>query len=127
MTEERTIINELIKIFDTKDIDFMGFEITKNNPLQYHHIIFKSNGGKTTIDNGALLTSSAHALFHKIVRQDFYLSKKITREFKKLNESKTKPSLNYYETINKYLEEYEEYLEFSKKNKKMIRVKNKNI
>lgn len=107
MTEERNLIIELSQIFDIKDIDFLGYPITKDNPLQYHHIIFKQNGGKTTIDNGALLTSKSHSLFHKIVNNEYITSKKITREFKKLNESKMPPTVEYYEKIKELLIEYQ--------------------
>lgn len=117
MTDERKVLNELISIFKVKDIDFLGFPITTENPLQYHHIIFRKDGGKTTIDNGVPLTSSAHSFFHIMVRKDYITAKKITREFKKLNDSKTPPDSIYYETIKKYLQEYQDKL----KNKKYIR------
>ncbi len=115
MTEERKLIIELIKIFEITDVDFLGFSITKDNPLQYHHIVFKEKGGKTTLDNGALLTAKAHFIFHKIVRNNYILSKKITREFKKLNESKTPPDEKYFETINNYLLIYEEKNKMTRK------------
>lgn len=107
MTEEKKLIKELIIIFDIKDIDFLGYPITKDNPLQYHHIVFKQNGGKTTLDNGSLLTAKAHSLFHKIVNNQYITSKKITREFKKLNESKMPPTKEYYENIKNFLEEFQ--------------------
>jgi len=107
MTEERKILDELIEIFDIKDVDFLGDKITKKNPLQYHHIVFKSNGGKTTLDNGAPLTKKSHSLFHRIVNNQYITSKKITREFKKLNESKMPPTKEYYENIKSLLEEFQ--------------------
>lgn len=59
------------------------------------------------MDNGALLTAKAHSLFHKIVRNQYITSKKITREFKCLNESKMPPTKEYYENIKSLLEEYQ--------------------
>ena len=33
--------------------------------LTYHHIIMKKDGGKATVENGALLSAENHAWFHK--------------------------------------------------------------
>lgn len=108
MTEERILLDELIKIFALDTYDFLGYRITKNNPLQYHHIIFRTNGGLTTLSNGAPLTKEAHSFFHTMVRKDYITAKKITREFIKLNESKTPPSFEYYNKIKSYINSYQE-------------------
>ena len=38
--------------------------VSKKNPLTLHHIVPVRFGGKTTIDNGALLTVERHQLFN---------------------------------------------------------------
>lgn len=55
-----TVLCQLIKIFDAKHIDWMGYKVTKKNPYTYHHILERRHGGKLTIDNGAILTRDAH-------------------------------------------------------------------
>lgn len=39
-------------------------EISKRNPLTLHHIVPVRFGGKTTVDNGALITIERHQLFN---------------------------------------------------------------
>lgn len=37
----------------------------KMKQLSYHHIVMKKDGGKATVENGALLSIENHAWFHK--------------------------------------------------------------
>lgn len=53
-------IKKMQYIYGTSNIDWMGYEITENNPLTFHHIQKRINGGKTCIRNGALLSVDAH-------------------------------------------------------------------
>jgi len=54
------VLSQLIKIFEPKNVDWMGYKVTKQNPYTYHHIKEKRKGGKATIDNGAILSRQAH-------------------------------------------------------------------
>lgn len=107
MTEERLLINKLIETFQITDVDFMGDVITIDNPLQYHHIVFKEDGGETTIDNGALLTAKSHALFHKICHNDYVTGRQLTRTFKELIKTNKPPTKDYYEKVSYYIEKYQ--------------------
>lgn len=40
-------------------------QMEKMKRLTYHHILEKRNGGKATIENGALLSAENHSWFHK--------------------------------------------------------------
>lgn len=40
-------------------------QMKKMNQLSYHHIKMKKDGGKATVENGALLSLENHAWFHK--------------------------------------------------------------
>lgn len=55
-----TVLNQLIRIFEQKNIDWMGYKVSRSNPYTYHHILERRYGGKLTIDNGAILTREAH-------------------------------------------------------------------
>lgn len=55
-----TVLNQLIRIFEQKNIDWMGYKVSRSNPCTYHHILERRYGGKLTIDNGAILTREAH-------------------------------------------------------------------
>lgn len=55
-----TALCQLISIFEPKNIDWMGYKVTKKNPYTFHHIVERRYGGKLTIDNGAILSREAH-------------------------------------------------------------------
>ena len=44
-----------VKIYDCYEKDWMGFKITKKNPYSFHHIVKSCDGGKTIINNFAIL------------------------------------------------------------------------
>ncbi len=58
--------NETLKIYQTKDVDWMGYKVTKDNKLTAHHIDKKNPSdkrlprGKTKIGNIAPLTRHGH-------------------------------------------------------------------
>ena len=55
-----TVLCQLLRIFEPKNMDWMGYKVSKKNPYTYHHILERRYGGKLTIDNGAILTRLAH-------------------------------------------------------------------
>lgn len=64
--QEYTI--KIINKLKLKELDEMGYELNEN--AQYHHIIKKEHGGKTTENNGAVLNPSAHQYLHIIEKKD---------------------------------------------------------
>lgn len=72
--KDKKVMQELIRLFNPK-IDWMGFIITPKNYISYHHIDEKRNGGKETVDNGAILSRTSYMLLHKIehFNKDLYL------------------------------------------------------
>lgn len=56
----RDVLNEMIEIYQPNGIDWMGYEVSKNNPYTFHHIVEKRYGGREEIKNGAILTKRAH-------------------------------------------------------------------
>lgn len=62
--------------------DFTGYEIDKKVSLSYHHLIIpKRNGGKETVDNGAILVrETAHDYIHRIEEIDYDVFCAITSE-----------------------------------------------
>lgn len=51
--------------------------------LTYHHIKMKKDGGKATVENGALLSAENHAWFHQQTQQDQSRMNEIFQEYKK--------------------------------------------
>lgn len=51
--------------------------------LTYHHIQMVKDGGKTTVENGALLSTENHQWFHQQSEQDQTRMNEIFQEYKK--------------------------------------------
>lgn len=61
---------------------WLNGKLTKKNPLTLHHIKPIKKGGKTTIDNGALLSKSMHERFNQLERHNPQLAKEINKYLK---------------------------------------------
>lgn len=51
--------------------------------LTYHHIRMKKNGGRATVENGALLSAENHAWFHRQSPQNQNYMNELFQEYKK--------------------------------------------
>ena len=78
MSSNKKVKNELIRLYgnkcfierlhlrDTGNKRYRGCsQYKKMKQLTYHHIRMKKDGGKATIENGALLSAENHQWFHK--------------------------------------------------------------
>lgn len=63
----KNITNTLIKEYNLKNIDFMGYEFKRTNASYHHLLVPKRNGGLETIENGAVLNGrTSHPYLHII-------------------------------------------------------------
>lgn len=58
-------------------------QMKRMKQLTYHHIKMKKDGGKATLENGALLSAENHAWFHQQSTQDQVQMNEIFQEYKK--------------------------------------------
>lgn len=58
-------------------------QMKKMKQLTYHHIKMKKDGGRATVENGALLSAENHAWFHKQNSQDQAIMNAMFQEYKK--------------------------------------------
>lgn len=58
-------------------------QMKKMKQLTYHHIKMKKDGGRATVENGALLSAENHAWFHKQSSQDQATMNAMFQEYKK--------------------------------------------
>ena len=58
-------------------------QMKKMKQLTYHHIKMKKDGGRATVENGALLSAENHAWFHKQNPQDQAIMNAMFQEYKK--------------------------------------------
>ena len=62
------ILKTLINIYNMNEIDWLGYKL--QDRFSYHHIIKKCDGGKRTLDNGAVLFQTSHSYLHTIENYD---------------------------------------------------------
>ena len=103
----RRVKQRMIDIFDTYEYDWMNYKININDILTFHHILKKEDGGKYTIDNGALLTTRAHEHLHVIESIDKSIYDEINSVFKDINTQLYPPTVNQRELINLLLLKFE--------------------
>ena len=59
---------------------FKGKKIAKQ--LTYHHLVHKSDSGKATVENGALVDATAHAYLHSLPRRQEEIINNMLRAYK---------------------------------------------
>lgn len=62
-------------------ICFLSGEVTKHNPLTFHHIVPIRHGGPHTIENGAPICLFEHGVFNVVEAQRPLAGKEITETF----------------------------------------------
>lgn len=96
MSSNKKVKNELIRRYGNKCfIERLGLRKEKNRKyrgcsqykrmkmLTYHHIRMKKDGGKATIENGALLSAENHQWFHKQSEHDQAIMNNMFQELKR--------------------------------------------
>jgi hypothetical protein len=97
-----------IKNYHNLKYDWMGFKITKGNPLTSHHIKKAEDGGEDVPDNTAALTVLAHRYLHEQIELDsldYYDA--FNYIFETINKSRKYPSRDQLEYTKKIILEYE--------------------
>lgn len=90
----------MIEIFEPDGMDWMGYLWTPRNPYTYHHIKEQRNGGKTTINNGAIITDIAHVDLNYYDNRVNRVYKELNILFKMLNDTKKPPTKEYFEEVD---------------------------
>jgi len=79
---------------------WMGYKLSKKNPYSYHHIREARNGGKVSIDNGAILTRAAHNDLNLLDEHEKSLYHALNNLFKELNQTRKPPTKEYFKEVN---------------------------
>lgn len=101
-------VKVMLRIYKTKEFDWMGYKTCKNCKLTRHHIFKKVYGGKNDISNYALLIEKSHELLHKLEKTDHKAYLELNELFKALNDSLAPPTEEYYIKVNKVLKRAKE-------------------
>ena len=97
----KNILIVMSQIYLPNGVDWMDYDITKENQLTYHHIIKKENNGIYCKDNGAMLTNCAHVLLHYYERHDPHTYMLLNGIFKDLNNHNKPPDESYWHELDK--------------------------
>ena len=89
----------LIKIFKPNGRDWMLYKVTKDNPYTFHHIEERKNGGKYTLDNGALLTHNAHELLNVMEKNDIELYEMWQKLFRDISKTQAHPTMEHIDRM----------------------------
>ena len=92
---------EMIAVYG--DVCWLNYDITKHNPITFHHILEVRNGGKDLWENGALITENAHKYLNFLDYEYHKIYEELNYNFKELNRTYAPPTDNYYEEIGKVL------------------------
>ena len=66
----KKVLKLIVNKYAVEEYDWMRFKITEDNPLTYHHIKKKAEGGDWSVSNGAPLTREAQSYLHYIEQKD---------------------------------------------------------
>ena len=118
----KQITKHMIKIYNL-DLCFMGYKLDKT--ASFHHLTKRENGGKETLENGAVLNKNAHEYLHIIEYKDIDTYITINNILKIINQQHDKPTIEQYKMISSLLSTFETDHKKDKtsKGKKLIREK----
>ena len=96
VNENKLLLPKMLEIYQPVEFDWMHTSITKkDNVFTIHHIHEAVYGGKTTIDNAALLLKKSHRLLNMLESHDYNLYFAWNDLFRDINVSKKPPSDEY--------------------------------
>ena len=96
-------VKTMLRIYKTKDVDWLGYKVCKNCRLTRHHIFKAVYGGASDISNYALLIDKSHQYLHLLEHKDHQAYIELTNLFRELNNSLAPPTEEYYEKVEKIL------------------------
>ena len=90
-------LKTMIKIWNIKKMDWLGYE--NDERYSYHHLKKKSDGGKTTIENGSILHQSTHQYLHTIELYEYDMYLRLNQILKDVNKQRTMTTKEQLEEI----------------------------
>ena len=81
----REITRLMINEWKMKEMDWLGYEVQRNNQYQFHHIVKREHGGKLEISNGAILGELSHQYLHIVECKDLEMYIYLNNILKQIN------------------------------------------
>lgn len=121
----KQLTRDMLQIYrPISNLDWMNYKLVKKD-ITYHHIIKREDGGKRTLENGALLMPVAHQYLHLIEFRDFETYVAINKVFKYVNQQGYEPTREQRELIEYLLCEFEKVHRWDKGSKGKILIQRK--
>ena len=119
------IKQEMLKIYKpVSHLDWMNYKLVKDE-VSYHHIIKSCNGGKKSVENGALLMPIAHQYLHLIENMEIETYVRLNEMFRQINAQRSEPTPEQRAMIEYILEVFENVHRWDKGNKGKILIQKK--
>lgn len=124
MVRLKNITREMLKIYKPiSNLDWLNYKIVRADALTYHHIKKRANGGKRSIENGAILTQVAHRYLNLIECQDIDIYNAINKIFQVVNDQKSEPTLDQRQVLECLLRQFETEHRWDKGSKGKLLIK----
>lgn len=119
------IKQEMLKIYKpVSHLDWMNYKLVKTD-VTYHHLIKECDGGKKTIENGALLMPVSHQYLHLIENIEIEAYVRLNEIFKVVNEQRHEPTPEQRAMVEYILQVFESVHKWDKGKKGKILIQHK--
>lgn len=121
----KEVLRQMLRIYKPfSQMDWLNYKLKKDD-ITFHHIKKKEDGGKKSIDNGAILMPNSHSYLHLIECLDIETYILLNEIFKEVNGQMCEPTMEQRLLIDKILEEFENNHRWDKGNGGKLLVKKK--
>lgn len=119
------LTKDMLQIYKPySNLDWMNYKLVKKD-VTYHHILKRSDGGKRTIENGALLMPVAHQYLHLIEFRDYDTYTALNKIFSFVNQQGYEPTTEQRQIIEYLLSEFEKVHKWDKGSKGKLLIQRK--
>ena len=116
---------EMLKIYKpVSHLDWMNYKLVKDE-VSYHHIIKSCDGGKKSVENGALLMPIAHQYLHLIENMEIETYARLNEMFRQINAQRSEPTPEQRAMVEYILQVFESVHRWDKGNKGKILIQKK--
>lgn len=119
------IKQEMLKIYKpVSHLDWMNYKLVKTE-VTYHHLIKECDGGKKSVENGALLMPVAHQYLHLIENMEIETYARLNEMFRQINAQRSEPTPEQRAMVEYILQVFESVHRWDKGNKGKILIQKK--
>lgn len=105
----KPIVNLMTSMWNMTDIDWLGYQLNKEQKFIFHHIHKREHGGKVELNNGAILCGgvNSHQYLHIIECKDYELFVYLNNMLKTINNQREMPNKQQLLAIDNIFKQFE--------------------